>query len=76
MLRFLKNASLDVNREGRSDNNIIWVLTFLLLSLVAGIFAFSGTADDTSGLYGRVATIGFLMLAALAFLARRNHRNQ
>jgi uncharacterized membrane protein YtjA (UPF0391 family) len=51
---------------------LLWAVTFFLLSLVSAIYAFGGTQDETGGLYGRVATVGFLVLALVMFFTRRS----
>jgi uncharacterized membrane protein YtjA (UPF0391 family) len=53
-----------------------WAITFLLLSLVSAIFVFGGTAGEPGGLYGRVATVGFLVLGLVIFFIGLVHRNQ
>lgn len=66
-------------RNGRGlDNNgalFTWAVTFVLLSLVSAIFALSGTLEEPAGLYGRIATVGFLVLALLMFFIGRNLRS-
>jgi uncharacterized membrane protein YtjA (UPF0391 family) len=52
-----------------------WAITFLLLSLVFAIFAFGGTLDGLLSLLGRVATVGFLVLALIVLFIRRKHRD-
>ena len=53
---------------------ILWAITFFMLSVVSAIFAFGGTAGEPAGLYGRVATIGFLVLSIMIFFIRRDHQ--
>ncbi|MBW8781332.1 MAG: DUF1328 domain-containing protein [Verrucomicrobia bacterium] len=52
-----------------------WAITFFLLALVFAIFAFGGTLDGLLSLLGRVATVGFLVLALILLVIRRRHRN-
>ena len=47
-----------------------WTITFILLSLVSGIFALGGTGNEAVGLVGRVAAVGFLVLAIVIFFTR------
>jgi|GEM_PF-5199761 len=47
-------------------------MTFLLLSVVAAIFSFGGTVDGVGGLLGRVAAVGFLVLAIVMMFIRRS----
>ncbi len=61
---------------GKNASLFTWAMTFLLLSVVSAIFTFGGTAGEPGGLYGRVATVGFLVLALVIFFIRRTHRNQ
>ncbi len=49
-----------------------WAMTFLLLSVVAAIFSFGGTVDGVGGLLGRVAAVGFLVLAIVMMFIRRS----
>jgi uncharacterized membrane protein YtjA (UPF0391 family) len=56
----------DPGKEG----GFLWAVTFCLLSLVSAIYAFGGTVNETGGLYGRVATVGFLVLAVVMFFTR------
>ena len=53
---------------------IPWAITFLLLALVSAIFTFDGTAVDRAGLYGRAATVFFLVLAIVMMFIRRDHQ--
>lgn len=49
----------------------MWAVTFLLLALVSAIFAFGGTAGEPGGLYARMATVGFLVIALVMFFIGR-----
>jgi uncharacterized membrane protein YtjA (UPF0391 family) len=52
-----------------------WAITCLLLSLVSAIFTFSGTTGEPGGLLGRLATVGFLVIALAMFFIRHLHLN-
>ncbi len=53
----------------------MWGMTFLLLSFVSAIFTYGGTAGASGGLFGRLATVGFLVIALVIFFIRRIHRS-
>ena len=52
----------------------MWGVTCLLLAVASAIFSLGGTAGEPGGLYGRVAAVGFLVIALMFFFIRRNHR--
>jgi uncharacterized membrane protein YtjA (UPF0391 family) len=66
----------DRSHQGSSAALVTWAITFLLLSLVAAIFAFGGTAGEPAGLYAQVASVGFLVIAIVMFFICRTPRNQ
>ncbi|MET0261656.1 MAG: hypothetical protein ABW223_02070 [Rariglobus sp.] len=74
--------STENNHEGResaenftNSNAVTWALTSFLLSIVSAIFAFGGTAGEPGGLYGRVATMAFLVIAVtMIFFIRRDRQ--
>jgi uncharacterized membrane protein YtjA (UPF0391 family) len=63
-------------REGTGTHGglFTWGMTFLLLSFVSAIFTFGGTAGEPGGLLGRMATVGFLVLALVMFFIGRSRR--
>ena len=52
-----------------------WSITCLLLAVTSTIFVFGGTAGESGGLFGQVASVGFLLVALTMFLIGRAHRN-
>jgi hypothetical protein len=51
-----------------------WGVTCLLLALASAIFALGGTGGEPGGLYGRIAAVGFLVIALMIFFIR-HHRS-
>jgi len=62
-------------RTGGQPNLIAWAITFFLLSLVSAIFAFIGTSGEPGGLFGRVVSVGFLVIAIVMICIRRSPEN-
>lgn len=56
---------------GIRSGSFTWAVTFLLLAFVSAIYAFGGTDGESGGLYGRIATVGFTVLALMMFFIRR-----
>ena len=61
--------------DGGQANLLAWAITFFLLSLVSAIFAFSGTSGEPAGLYARVVSVGFLVIAIAMIFIRRSPGN-
>ena len=42
-----------------------WIISFLLLAMVAGFFVFAGTGGEMASLLGRITVAGCLLVAAV-----------
>ena len=74
----LTTQRLSNERRNRIASNggatLTWGVTCLLLALATAIFALGGTAGEPAGLCGRIAAVGFLVIALMIFFIRRVHR--
>lgn len=79
VMRARIRSGADGRRSGRLNdmdraNALTWSVTSLLMALVLAIFAFGGTTGEGAGLVVRLATLGFLILAAVIYMISRHRR--